>query len=136
MIFVGRIVSDIPSFTGKWFSILIAWNTKWIINSLVTLLKGKLCHIDLILSLSCHIFLSISATCSLSLALLNIGPPGISCINTWSDANLISTYSECIFTITFKVKKKNTEEQKTKGMISMIFRNKKKEFCWSETSVR
>ena len=49
MIVVGLIVSDISPITGEWLSIFIAWNNKWIKNSLGTLLKGKLCLIDLIL---------------------------------------------------------------------------------------
>ena len=102
MIILGLIVLDIPPITGNWFSILIAWNTKWTSNILGTLLKGKLCLIDLIRCLSYYISLSISVTCSLAHARLTLGNPGIYCINTWSGVNLISTCRVVIWKTRFK----------------------------------
>ena len=91
MIVVGIIMQYLPPFMWKWFIILIAWNTKWIRNSLGKLLKGKQCLIYLILYISNWVCLYIYRTCSLALARLNLGPPVISCINSRSSANSPST---------------------------------------------
>ena len=99
MIVVGPIVSDIPTFTVNWLSIFIAWNTKWIRNSLQTSLKSKLCLIDMIL----YFYTLISLSASGTLSSLTLSNPVISCINAWSGANLPTTCRVVILKNTFQI---------------------------------
>ena len=84
---------------------VLGWNksnTKWTRYSSGTLLKSKLCLINLIISFATRIRLSISGTCSISLAGFTIGPPVISCINHWSGAHFPSICRVAIWKPRFK----------------------------------
>ena len=99
---VGLIVSDIPPFSGMWFRILMDWNNKWIRHSWITLLKVKLCLIELILFLVIWIFLFIAVTWLLSLYRFTFSSPGIYFINAWRGANSPSTSRVIIWKLSFK----------------------------------